>query len=103
MDVSHRLRAGLPYPAYCNAFFYSHGCDLAAGHPPDLGHVCLLADRDVLPDQGAPDDPVEFSVVCLRVEADDPAVWWGDPDTYTRAAPGPRPCHPAYWEKEETQ
>jgi hypothetical protein len=96
--VSHRLRASLPYPAGCYVFFGSHGCDLAAGHPPELGHICLYPDDERLPGQSQ-DGTVELSLICTRVEADDPDVWMGSPDTYPYAAPGPRPCHPAYWEK----
>lgn len=62
------LRAGLSYPAYCNVFFGTHGCDLSAGHPPELGHVCLEADYDLLPDQGGFHDPVELSLICRRAD-----------------------------------
>jgi hypothetical protein len=104
--VSRRLRDGLSYPAYCNAFFGTHGCDLSAGHPPELGHICLASDNERFPDQvwsRHHTEDVTYSEICYRAEADDPDVWTGDPATYAFAAPGPRPCpcHPDYREREQ--
>ena len=59
----------------CPAFFLSHGCDLAAGHPPELGHICLDPANDLLPDQGSYHDPVTFSRICYRVPVDSPEVF----------------------------
>lgn len=66
------IRKGRPLVKDCPVFFLSHGCSLAEGHPPELGHICLEPDYDALPDQnGAWHDPVTYSMICFRVETTD--------------------------------
>jgi hypothetical protein len=56
----------------CFVTFLSHGCDLAEGHPEELGHVCLEPRYDEFPEQGSYHDPVTFSSICSRIEHGDP-------------------------------
>jgi hypothetical protein len=59
----------------CPVTFLSHGCDLAEGHPEELGHVCLEPRYDEFPEQGQWCDiayAVTFSSICSRIEHGDP-------------------------------
>jgi hypothetical protein len=68
----------LPDLTHCPWMFTSHGCDLADGHPPELGHICLWPENEKIRDQGGycnQTDAVTFSSVCCRVEADDKGLF----------------------------
>lgn len=62
----------------CPVCWTSHGCDLARGHPPELGHVCL-AYADALPrqDTGWHADVILYDV-CSRSPAGAPGNFMAD-------------------------
>lgn len=69
----------LPALENCPWCFLSHGCDLASGHPPELGHICLFPENEQVRDNGGEYciryGGVTLSSVCYRVESDDEGLF----------------------------